>query len=182
MTSVPTCAPTAPIVFLDFDDVIAINKVYGAYDVVRPSPKPPDLFERLFHAPAVGILLRVVDVHKPQVVITTNWLRFFDRETMVELLNRTGLAPVAEALHVQWQAPVEQHMSRLRQIEKWLATYHEGQSYVVLDDVLSGTELAGSVHDAVGRVVLCDEGVGLHNGHWPQISKALTTPWTRVDF
>jgi len=71
-----------PIVFLDFDDEIAINICYGGYDVVVPGPKPLDLFVRLFQPPAVALLLHTVEVFKPAVVITPSWLRFFEREVM----------------------------------------------------------------------------------------------------
>jgi hypothetical protein len=164
-----------PIIFLDFDDVIAVNKMYGGYDVIVPGTKPADLFLRLFHPPAVALLLHAVDVHKPSVVITTSWLRFFEREGMESLLRNSSMMAVAEALHNEWEAPANRGISRLGQIDGWLASHHKGEPYVILDDLSSGTGLRASEHDLARRVVFCDVGVGLHNGHWPQISAALTT-------
>jgi len=167
------------IIFLDFDDVIAVNKHYGGYDVIVPGPKPADLFLRLFHPPAVALLLHAVDVHKPSVVITTSWLRFFEREAMESLLKEASMSAVANSLHDAWEAPANRGMSRLEQIEGWLARHHQGEPYVILDDLRSGTGLRASSHDRGNRVVFCEEGVGLHNGHWPQIDAALTTPWKK---
>jgi hypothetical protein len=172
----------SPLVFLDFDDVLAINRTYSGYDVVSPGPKPADLYEKLFHKPAVALLLHVIDVHDPKIVITTSWLRFFERAAMEQLLINTRMSAVAGALHPQWEAPADRLMSRLGQIDRWLAANHNGESYVVLDDWTSGTELSASMHDLDERVVFCDEGVGLHRGHWPQITKALSTPWSPASF
>jgi hypothetical protein len=172
----------ASLIFLDFDDVLAINNCYGGYDAVSPGPKPADLFEKLFHPPAVALLLHVICVHDPQIVITTSWLRFFERASMEQLLIRTGMAAVARGLHSKWEAPADRLMTRLGQIDRWLAANHRGESYVVLDDWTSGTGLSASRHDLDERVVFCDEGVGLHNGHWPQITKALSTPWGPASF
>ena len=170
-----------PTVFLDFDDVIAVNKYYGGYDVVSPGPKPADLYLRLFHPPAGALLVRVIEAYRPAVVITTSWLRFFERDGMHELLNKTGLGAVAFHLHDAWEAPPERLMSRRGQVDKWFTTHHRGESYVVLDDKSSGTELLNSPHDKAGRVVWCEERVGLHEGHWSQISSALTMPWQPVN-
>ena len=44
-----------PIIFLDFDDVICLNKHYGGYDVFAPDP-PDELWQQLFHPPAIAVL------------------------------------------------------------------------------------------------------------------------------
>lgn len=165
-----------PIIFLDFDDVIALNTIYSGYDVISPGAKPTDLYIKLFHPPAVTLLLHVVEVHKPLVVITTSWLRFFERDGMEQLLRKTTMAAVANALHDAWEAPALRGMSRLEQIDVWLALHHKSEPYVILDDVLSGTGLLKSSHDLDNRVVFCAEGIGLHEGHLPQINTALATP------
>ena len=169
-----------PLVFLDFDDVIAVNNFYGGYDAVVPGPKPPDLYFRLFHPPAVALLLHAVEVHRPAVVITTSWLRFFERDGMEQLLRKTSMTAVADALHNAWEAPLQRGMNRLGQIDGWLARHHAGEPYVILDDLSSGTGLRASEHDHAKRVVFCEVGVGLHNGHWPQITSALALPSKRL--
>lgn len=101
----PSDHPGGGIVFLDFDDVIAINRPYGGYDVLSPGAKPADLYDLLFHPPAVALLLHVVAMYEPKVVITTSWPRFFERPAMEMLLRRTGMTAIAEALHEAWEAP-----------------------------------------------------------------------------
>lgn len=165
-----------PIIFLDFDDVIAVNKHYGGYDVIVPGTKPDDLFAKLFHPPAVALLLHAVDVHRPSIVITTSWLRFFEREGMEKLLRKTSMTAVADSLHDAWEAPANKGTNRLEQIDSWLARNHKDEPYVILDDIQSGTGLRASSHDLDHRVVFCEEYVGLHNGHWPQITGALARP------
>mgnify|MGYP001554804136 FL=1 len=160
------------MLFLDFDDVICVNRPYGGFDVFSKE-QPVDLFERLWHPPATQTLLAILAEHGPRVVITTSWLRLMEREGFEALFRKTGLGAVAEALHEVWEAPQERGATRLMAIEKWLNARYAGQPLVVLDDVLSGTGLRGSKLDKAGHVVLCDEEVGLHAGHLPAVRKAL---------
>jgi hypothetical protein len=60
--------------------------------------------------------------------------------------------------------------------DRWLEANHRGEPYVILDDELSGTGLRPSEHDRCGRLVLCKEQVGLHQGHLPIIRAALSRP------
>ena len=79
-------APGRPLVFLDFDDVICINKPYGGHDVLRSEANVPnDLWERLWHPPAVATLRAIFEEFAPQVVITSSWLRFLDRDGVAAL-------------------------------------------------------------------------------------------------
>src|SRR5258708_7610077 len=91
-----------PTLFLDFDDVLVLNRGYGGYDVVAPHP-PADLWANLFHAPAVEVLRCVIGEFEPQVVISTSWLRFLDHKAFLDLFARTGLLDVAQSLHGAWE-------------------------------------------------------------------------------
>lgn len=161
------------IVFLDIDDVICINSIYGGYDVFAPNP-PADLYEHLFHPPAVEVLQSVMARFMPSVVLTTSWLRMLDREGFYSLFRNTGLGLVADALHEHYQAPTPPGGSRLQAIEEWLSRHHRGEPFAVLDDELSGSGLSGSALDAKGRVIWCQLNVGLEPSHYPMISKALS--------
>ncbi len=163
-----------PIVFLDFDDVICVNCVYGGYDVIAPDP-PVDLWENLFHEPAVATLLEIIEDHGPQVVITTSWLRFLTREALETILRKTQMEPVADALHSEWEAPQDAGCDRLQAIQRWLKANHRGEPFVILDDEASGTGLRGSELDKAGCVVLCLENVGLDRGHLPKVALALSS-------
>lgn len=166
--------PGRPLMFLDFDDVICINKPYGGHDLLQSAAHvPTDLWARLWHPPATATLKAIFEEFTPQVIITSSWLRFLDRSGVASLFGKTGLDVVSSALHVAWEAPQNHGATRLHAIEAWLGNHYDGQSVVVLDDVQSGTGLRGSRLDRVGCVILCETDVGLHQGHLPAIRNAL---------
>jgi hypothetical protein len=162
------------LLFLDFDDVICMNSPYGGYDLFDSSERPADLYERLWHPPAVNALLSVLAEHQPRIVITTSWLRLMERAGFETLFRRTGLSAVADALHDAWEAPAMRDMTRHGAIEGWLHAHYAGEPLAILDDDLSGTGLKGSKLDKLGCVVWCEREVGLHAGHLPQVRRALT--------
>ena len=169
--SVGTVEQRKAILFLDFDDVICLNRPYGCYDVLVRDP-PGDLWERLFHTPAVDTLLKIMEEHQPGVVITSSWLRFLPRQGIETLMRKTRLGPVADALHTAWEAPQNAASGRLQAIQLWLTANHGGEAIVILDDERSGTGLHGSKLDKAGCVILCVENVGLHEGHLPAVALA----------
>lgn len=166
---------TDPIVFLDFDDVICCNAPYGGEHVFS-EPRPADLWERLFAPEPVKTLLAVVERHNPKFVITTSWLRHMSRDTCDKILRYSGLSAVADRMHETWDAWPSRSMSRREAIERWLKDHHRGEPYVILDDELSGIGLPKSSHAAAGRVILCQQDVGLHEGHLEAIAAALEKP------
>ena len=151
-----------PLLFLDFDGVLCLGRPYSWHDVMAEE-QPPDLFERLWHAPAVQTLQTIVADYQPQVVITSSWTRFLDREALVELLCRTQMQDVSDALHPAWVAPQGVTVSRHDAIVRWLHTHYAAQPLLVLDDPFSGSGLFGSRLAQSGCVVLCDASVGLHD-------------------
>ena len=160
-----------PLLFLDFDGVLCVGP-YGARHVLSSSP-PQDLHERLWHPTAVTALLLVLAEHRPQIILTTSWLRRLDRNAIANVFRRTGLAEVDASLHPVWSAPARLGESRLDAIESWLTAAYAGERFVVLDDIRSGSSLRDSRLDAVGCVLLCDVAVGLHAGHLSFIRQAL---------
>lgn len=166
-----------PLLFLDFDDVICLNTPYGGYDVAMSSTEvPDDLWEKLWHEPAVKVLIQVLEAHNPNVIITSSWLRFLDQQGAKDLFCATGLGRLAESLHPAWEAPQSRGCSRFEAVSAWLERHHRGEAFVVVDDHLSGTGLAGSEFDHHGRVVLCAVGVGLTLSHAGKIHEALARP------
>ena len=164
-----------PIILLDFDEVIVLNRPgqFGGYDVIAPDP-PPQLWSNLFHAPATEVLIQALTEHDARIVITTSWLRFMMREGFERLFARTGLEILNASLHEAWEAPQNRGETRAQAIDRWLAMHHGGEAYVILDDELSGTGLRHSVHEKQGRLVLCKEDVGLHRDHLVLIRAALS--------
>ena len=164
------------LLFLDFDDVVCLNNPYGGRHLHLPADRRPvDLWERLWHGPSVDALTAILAEHRPRVVITSSWLRFIDRDACEALLHVSGLAVVAQALHAAWEAPQNYGQTRCQAIEKWLASHHRNEPFVVLDDALSGTGLAGSSLDAAGRVILCEVNEGLGPKHVELVRRALAT-------
>ena len=100
-------------------------------------------------------------------------MRHFDRAGSEQLFERTGLGALSASLHKYWNAPQSRGRTRLDAISSWLSVHHEGQTFAILDDHVSGTVLRGSVHDRVKRVVLCEVGVGLHAEHLTLVRQAL---------
>lgn len=166
---------TRPIIMLDFDEVIVLNRPgdFGGFDVISRNP-PPGLWERLFHQPAVQTLVQAITEHHAQVVITTSWLRFMTRDAFEDLFKKTALEVLSENLHGAWEALPERSDTRAQAIDRWLAANHRGEPYVILDDDRSGTGLRNSVHDRRKRVIFCEMDVGLEPGHLPFMRAALT--------
>jgi len=164
-----------PVVFLDFDEVIKLNPegAFGGYDVLAPDP-PPEVWNQLFHAPAVAVLTTVLEQWNPRVVITTSWLRFMLRDALEHVFVKTGLEHITAALHEAWEAPQNARETRCDAIERWLQVHHRGEPYVILDDDRSGTGLRASRHFRAGRVIMCAEDTGLTAGQLPAIERALT--------
>ena len=86
---------------------------------------------------------------------------------------------------------------RIDEIAQWLDRHHHGEPFVILDDMHSGASLIPAMHPSpmlssnvpaprhssqsaphpfAGRVVLCDENVGLTSDHVPFILAALRPP------
>lgn len=181
-----------PVVFLDVDDVICVNRPYGAFaaryllDVSHPEPEA--VKRRLFTAEAKDALLRVTEELQGNVrfVISSTWRQHFSRDQIRALLEGAGLLFVAERMFddERWRTPGEMRDgSRRVEIEAWLETHGGEKPFVVLDDVGSGASLIAPTNSAAdpleGRVVLCELDVGLVDAHVPMIVVALRSPWQR---
>lgn len=150
----------ASVLFLDFDEILCLNRPYGGGHLLM-RPQPADLHLHLWHPPALRALLEVVENASPLIVLTTTWLRFLDLPAASELFKRTGAELLAQQLHPQGEAPQMVGQSRVQAIDAWMARNGCPHSYAILDDPESGTGLAGSTHDAAGRVILCTSGRGV---------------------
>lgn len=166
-----------PVLFLDFDDVLCLNKPFGGYDAIaaigRAEKEPgislddaefEDLWANLFEAGAKGHLLALHNEFSPSYVLSTSWRNFMNRPALVAILQRTGFGFVAENLHQNWGTPIGLgYQDRPREISNWLGknAAHEGR-WVTLDDERSG---AGFVDWPISQhkpfIVICRENVGL---------------------
>jgi hypothetical protein len=164
-----------PLLLIDFDDVICLNRPYGSFDVAQKN-WPTDLSSKLWHRPALNVLEPLVEKFMPRIVVTSSWLRIMTLSSVEETFRRTGLPWFANVLHPHGEALQGSGMSRLDAVNAWLDAHHEGEEYVIVDDMLSGTGLVGSKHDRRGRVVMCQVDVGLTPAHAERIASALSTP------
>lgn len=173
--SQPTGTLTRPVLFLDFDDVICLNNTCGGYDAIhalaRVAKEPglrfddfQDLWEQLFDANARDYLRAIHEEFTPWYVLTTSWWWLMEKDALVEVLSQCRLQFVADNLHSHWATPKRTRPDvRAAEISDWLAQEAEfADSWVVLDDELSGTGLADwAAQSHTPFVVLCKENVGL---------------------
>ena len=154
-----------PIIFLDFDDVLAVHQVHNGYRVLDAfsdagADVAPELWENVFDAGARNNLLLLHDEFSPNYVISSSWASHLNRDQICDVLNRTGLRFVAESLSEYWCTPRDSASGRLSEIEAWLEHHASGAgpAYVILDDRVSGWSLADSGLE--DKTVFCDAWLG----------------------
>lgn len=153
------------IVFLDFDDVLAVHPEYTSSAVVAAlksgeADQAAELWESIFHHTARANLRTLYDEFAPQFVISSSWATYLSRDQVADVLARGGLGFVAEALHEDWRSALEVGAFRVTDITRWIQQ-HEHElpfAYVILDDVSSGRTLEGS--SLQSRAVFCAEWEG----------------------
>lgn len=173
------------VLFLDFDDVIALNKNVGAFDVLEALQKIQrgesaysdfsSLWGQLFDKHAVANLQAIHVKYRPRFVLSTSWTRFMDKESLVAILHQTGLRWIADNLHQDWQT-VENPSGQLRasEIQRWLDRHPESQNcWLILDDEYSGVGLdEWPVKEDHRFITLCQKQVGLMQDEAEQLREA----------
>jgi HAD domain in Swiss Army Knife RNA repair proteins len=178
-----------PVLFLDVDDVLCLNKPYGAFAAaaaVRAQHVNPEAVYRELFAPAAVLALKRLHNEMTQgirYVISSTWRESFTRHELVTVFHRAGLGFVAENLapEEQWRTlPKPRRSQRIHEIAQWLDEHHKGEPFAIVDDTHSGASLLLSAltsdpqtHPFAGRVVLCKEGVGLTDAHVVPLLDAL---------
>lgn len=171
---------TRPLLFLDFDDVICLNAPYGGYAAKAAIDagvfhSAQDMHEKLFDNEAKKFLAAIDEEFKPLYVLSTSWRSMFQLHQLVEILNYCGLQFVTAGLHQEWATPVQTKQGlRAAEIKSWLRLYPEfSDSWVVLDDKLSGSGFKMWNSEERFYVVLCQEHVGFREAEYVQLSTAL---------
>lgn len=154
-----------PLVFLDFDDVLAVHREHDSRKVEsafknNALDEVPNLWQWVFHYSARTNLQALHNEFNPEYVISSSWTLFLDRPQIVEVLRRTGLEFVADNLHPEWCTQREAGSYRLTEIESWLDSHNliDQHPFVILDDELSGQSIPGSHLEECA--VLCEAWVG----------------------
>lgn len=154
-----------PVAFLDFDDVLAVNRIHSSQAVLAVfngdiKLDTPELWSSIFHVQARDNLRTLHAEFSPQYVVSSSWVLEMTREQIQEVLTRTDLQFINENMHNFWCTPRSEGSYRLSEIEDWLNEHAPLSEipYVVIDDVLSGQSIPGS--DLEHRTVLCDARSG----------------------
>lgn len=154
-----------PIVFLDFDDVLAVHQVHTGYRVLDVFTRgeqdaESELWANVFDAGARKNLRALHDAFGPCYVISSSWASHLNRKQICEVLSRTGLQFVSENLSEQWRTPRDLVSNRLQEVEAWLEQHVlEGcRAYVIIDDHVSGWALSNSWLEK--KTVFCDAWLG----------------------
>ena len=170
-----------PTVFLDIDDVLSLNALYGGLDVQRamanPSRAPRDLYQKLFSPVAVSALNELILEFNPRVVMTSSWTALLQREHFIDLFQKSGVSIPESSLHPNWDAQQDYGTSRLDAIESWLKQHHNGEPIVAIDDYSSGESLVESLWHESGHVVLCDVNGGFNQFLLQAARSALRKPF-----
>jgi hypothetical protein len=166
------------IVFLDFDDVLAVHPEHTSQHVVAALRSgSPDQFAELwanvFHETARKNLRVLYDEFTPQFVISSSWATYLSRGEVSEVLVRGGLDFVAAALHTAWRSAIDLGSFRATEINSWIERNAGplGFAYVILDDTASGHTLYGTLLQP--RVVFSDEWQGFLDIQLAQAQKIL---------
>lgn len=138
-----------PLVFLDFDDVLATSERYNSFQLKltfehAAQNEFQELWDNLFNAGACENLRAIHGEFCPTYVITSSWTGFLSKEQISEALARCELGFVVENLHADWCADANGGKGRLEAIDTWLESHCGRAKFVILDDRLSGQSLEGS--------------------------------------
>jgi hypothetical protein len=175
----------SPVVFLDFDDVLAIHPLHNGYRVLdafaqAATETVPELWANVFDAAARRNLQALHDEFKPRYVISSSWASYLDQSQVSEVLTRTNLEFVGASLSEHWCTPRAATSGRLSEIEAWLEldVSMKASTFVIIDDHMSGQALAGSWLE--DRTVFCDAWVGFTHAKLRTARKILNRPGGRA--
>lgn len=97
-----------------------------------------------------------------------------DRDALVTVMRQTGMGFVADNLHQDWETVKGHNTSRRDEIWAWLARHTEyAGSWVIVDDMESGTGLQALSADEGRYVVLCEVDAGLTADKYGELRRAL---------
>jgi len=154
-----------PVVFLDFDNVLAVHKFSNSFRVLDTAALAiidafPDRWLDGLDPEAPRNLLTLHKEFQPSYVISSSWASHLHLEQMKKMLKRSGLKFVALNLCERWCTPRNETSGRLSEIEAWLAlqTWQECHAYVIIDGHVSAGEFFGSSLEA--STVYCDARIG----------------------
>jgi hypothetical protein len=166
------------LVFLDFDDVVAVHPEHTSRQVVAAlrsgcPERFSELWANVFHESPRQNLKALYDEFLPKFVISSTWATYLSRTEVSDVLIRGGLDFVAAGLHSDWRSAVDIGNFRATDITTWLERHGGGQqfAFVILDDTASGHSLYGTPLQQ--HVVFCEEWQGFIDIRLPQAQAIL---------
>lgn len=155
-----------PLIFLDIDDVIAINPAYTGLDVAlffqgELGIESADLWTKLFSRNAISNLFKLHVEFVPEYVITSSWTNYLNQQQLQFVFQETGLNFVSENLNPQWTTPKSNTAGRLTELQAWISRFgNRLQPILIIDDIDSGWNLVKSDFDQNGQIVFCEPRMG----------------------
>lgn len=155
-----------PVIFLDFDDVIALDPECSGKAVANGFSNnwigvQPDFWVRIFSNDARQNLANLHEIFSPQFVISSSWCNYLSLEQMMIIFSRTELDFIGQNLHEKWRTPRLESFGRLAEIQTWIRKYHQQrQAILILDDYESGWNLINSDLDKKNLVIFCEPRLG----------------------
>lgn len=155
-----------PIIFLDIDDVIAIDPSFtgiSVYDALQNdwTTIDKDFWQQLFLAEAIENLSLLHQRFFGQYVISSSWSNYLTRHQIKYAFERAGLDFIASNLHRHWRTPKSESPGRVSEIQNWISKYSQReQPILIIDDQDSGWNLINSIFDNNKQLLICEPKVG----------------------
>lgn len=159
------CKKMKPIVFLDIDDVVAIDPNFSGSTVAAALKNNRNIEEKfwssVFLSSAVSNLSLLHEDFFRSYVISSSWTNYLNRDQVVFVFNSAGLRFIAKNLHREWRTPKTELNGRLIEIQTWVSKFSVAtQPILVIDDFESGWNLVDSIFDQNDQLVLCEPRLG----------------------
>ena len=154
------------IIFLDIDDVIAIDSNYSGTAVAAaleddPNSISQEFCQLVFSSSAIENLAILNEKFSPQYVISSNWSNYLTKSQLKYVFEKASLGFVSMNFHRHWKTPKSQISGRLIEIEHWISTHLKSSSpFLIIDDYDSGWNLIGSDFDKNKQLILCEQHIG----------------------
>ena len=155
-----------PIIFLDIDDVIAVNPEYSGAAIANwfssnLHSDETDFWKKVFLPEAQNNLFLLHTAFYPQYGVSSSWCNYLTLKQIKIVFRRTVFDFVEENLHKNWRTPRLMQSGRLSEIQSWISNFLKvSQPVLILDDVESGWNLVDSTFDKKGQVVSCEPMIG----------------------
>ena len=111
-----------PIIFLDIDDVIALDPECSGKDVARVFASDlngveSEFWMRMFSTQARDNLASLHKLFRPQYVISSSWCNYVSLEQMRFVFLKTGFDFIERNLHEKWRTPRLENFGRLAEVQ-----------------------------------------------------------------